>query len=291
MADQAAGLRSLFAHTRANSRPSLLIVTGSDANKGAIAAHFARAAAATGRATVLIDGSAGQVATACGTSCRYELAHVLAGDKPLADVVKVLTPHLLLLPAARALSRFGSFSADEESRLSQVFATGIAQAFASVGTEDVQVDLIVVNAEPGEAARAVEAFGRDARVVMVASDQSDSLRGAYAEMKSLSQGHAIENFEIVVPESGDASNSGIVFTNLANAARRFLDIELVDGGSVPIAAQSRAQNAGPSNANTRRSPLSMRASLKPAASELSANAVAAASSSLSIQEVSHAANA
>lgn len=289
MPDQAAGLRSLFARRR----PSLLIVTGSDANKAAVAAHFAREAAAASRATVLIDGSTGQVAAACGTSCRYELAHVLAGDKALSDVVKVLTPHLLLLPAARALTRFGSFSADEESRLSQAFATGIAEAFTSAGTEDVQVDLIVVHAEQGEAARAVEAFGRDARVVMVACDQPASMRGAYTEMKSLSQDQGIENFEIVVPASGDAPNTGIVFTNLANAARRFLDVELVDGGTVRVVAQTamqnRAQITAPSNANPARSPLAMRASPNPAASELSA--VAAVSSSLSIHEVSHAANA
>ncbi|MGI9026438.1 MAG: hypothetical protein ACR2GP_12845, partial [Burkholderiaceae bacterium] len=252
---------------------------------------FAREAAAAGRATVLIDGSAGEVAMACGAGCRYELAHVLAGDKALSDVVKVLTPHLLLLPAARALSRFGSFTADEEARLSQAFATGIAETFMGAGTQDVQVDLIVVNAEHGEALRAVEAFGRDARVVMVASDQPASMRGAYAEMKSLSQDRGLENFEIVVPASGDAAGAGIVFTNLANAARRFLEIELVDGGAVPVVAEARALSTGLSNASARHSPLSMRASTNSAASELSASAVAAASSSLSTHEVSHAANA
>ena len=203
----------------------------------------------------------------------------------------MLNPYLLLLPAARALSRFGSFSVDEQSRLSQAFGTGIAEAFTHAGTEEAQVDLIVVNAEPGEATRAVEAFGRDARVVMVACDQPASMRGAYAEIKSLAQHQAIENFEIVVPAGGDASDASIVFTNLANAARRFLDIELVDGGVVPVAVQTRLQSDGSSNMNARRSPLSMRASTNPAASKPSASAVAAASSSHSIHEVSHAANA
>lgn len=277
MPDQAAGLRSLFAPRR----PSLLIVTGSDSCKGAVAAHFAREAAAARRATVLIDGSAGQVATACGVSCRYDLSHVLAGDKPLADVLKVLTSHLLLLPAARALSRFGSLDADEESRLSQAFSAGIAEAFTGAGTQDAQVDLIVVNAEQGEASRAVEAFGRDARVVIVASDEAASLRGAYAEMKSLSRDLAIENFEIVVPGTGDAPATRIPFTNLANAARRFLDIELVDGGAVPITART----SGPLNLNTLRG-ATIRASSKPL---VSVAAAAPAFIPPSIDEVSHAA--
>lgn len=239
MPDQAAGLRSLFARRR----PSLLIVAGSDPSKAAVAAHFAREAAAGGRATVLIDGTAGQAAAACDVSCRYELAHVLAGDKQIADVLRALTPHLLLLPAARALSRFDAFTADEDARLADAFSSGIAQALTDAGAADTQVDLIVVNAEEAEAARAVDAFGHDARVVIVASDHAASLRGAYAEMKALAQQHGLENFEIVVPRSAGVA-SGRAFTNLSNTARRFLDIELTDGGSVPVAA--RAAPARPS---------------------------------------------
>ena len=229
MPDQAAGLRSLFARRR----PSLLIVAGCDGAKAAVAAHFAHDAAASHRATVLVDGTAGQVAAACGIGCRYELANVLAGDVSFSDVVRALTPHLLLLPAARALSRFGSFDADEEARLSESFSSGITQALADAGTE-AQVDLIVVNADEGQASRAVEAFGRDARVVIVASDHHASLRGAYAEMKALSQQHGLEIFEIVTPRASDEEPVGLAFANLAATARRFLEIELVDGGAITL---------------------------------------------------------
>jgi MinD-like ATPase involved in chromosome partitioning or flagellar assembly len=271
MSDQAAGLRSLFARRR----PSLLIVAGSEPMKGAVAAHFASEAATAGRATVLVDGSAGEVAIACGVSCRYELAHVVSGDKALADVLKVLTPHLLLLPAARALSRFGSFSADEQARLEQAFSTGIAEAYANAGATEAQVDLIVVNAEVGRASRAIDAFGRDARVVIVASDRAASLRGAYLETKILSQQHGLEHFEIVVPASGDTAGSGVTFANLANAARRFLDIDVVDGGTVAIAS-SYARRTAPTH----------RATSNEAASELAAASVLPTPS---LNEASHAA--
>ncbi len=227
MPDQAAGLRTLFTRRR----PSLVVIVGSDAGKGAVAAHFAREAAAAMRATVLVDGSAGMAALACGVASRYELAHVIAGDKSLADVLRAVTPCLLLLPAARALERHGSYSADENARLAQAFSGGITDAFAAAGTDEAQLDLIVVLAGDGRADRAVEAFGRDARVVVVASNDTGSLQNAYLEMKVLAQQHGIENFEVVVP-GVDADRA---FTKLSNAARRFLDIELVDGGSIPPA--------------------------------------------------------
>ncbi len=184
MPDQAAGLRSLFTRRR----PSLLVVAGSDPAKAAVAVHFAREAAAAARATLLVDGTAGQLARACDVACRHELAHVVAGDVALSDIARPLTRHLLLLPAARALARVGSFDAIEEARLEAVFSHGIAEAFATIGVEP-QVDLVVVHAEALRASQAVAAFGRDARVVIVASGSGASLRGAYAEMKALVREH------------------------------------------------------------------------------------------------------
>lgn len=228
MPDQAAGLRGLFARRR----PSLVVVAGSDAAKTDIAIRMARDAANAEHGTVLVDATSGRIAAACATPCRFELSHVAAGDLALADVVRVVTPHLLLLPAARALARFDSFMADEHARLAAAFSTGFAEVLQASGFEP-QVDLIVVHADDGRATRAVEAFGRDARVVIVASEHGSSMRAAYAEMKALTlQGH--ERFEVVVPRFEGSKPNDVVFSNLAAAARRFLDIELSDGGSIDL---------------------------------------------------------
>ncbi len=277
MPDQAAGLRSLFARRR----PSLLIVAGSDANKAAVALHFAREAAVGQRATVLVDGTAGQVALQSDVACRYELSHVLAGDMPVSDVLRALTPDLLLLPAARALSRVGSFTAEEDARLGEAFSDGIVQALSAAGAQDTQVDLIVVNAEEAQAARAVEAFGRDARVVIVASDHAHSLRGAYVEMKALAQQHGLEHFEIVVPRFDDEETGSLAFNNLANAARRFLDVELKDGGSVLLPAPRAARPASPFGGSA--------AAPTPLRDDSGDTPSASSSTSTSIDEVSHAA--
>jgi flagellar biosynthesis protein FlhG len=235
MPDQAESLRGLFARRR----PSLVVVGGSDAAKTDVAVQMARDAANGGRATILVDATPGRVAAACATSCRYELSHVAAGDLALADVVRAITPHLMLLPAARALARFDSFVAAERARLAAAFSTGFAEVLAASGFEP-QVDLIVVHAEDGRAARAVEAFGRDARVVIVASEHGSSMRGAYAEMKALRQ-QGLDRFEIVVPRVDGTDANGIVFANLAAAARRFLEIELQDGGAIELSGPRDAQ--------------------------------------------------
>jgi len=229
MPDQAAGLRSLFARRR----PSLLVVAGGDPCKAAVAAHFAHEAAAAKRATLLVDGGVGELAAVCGASCRYELAQVLSGDRALSDVIKILTPELLLMPAARALLRYDVLSRDEQARLALAFSSGITETFALAGAPDAQVDLVVVNAHQGQATRALDAFGRDARVVIVASDGSKPLRAAYTEMRRL-VAVGLENFEVVVPLTPASTDAGKAYANLAKTAKRFLDIELADGGTIAV---------------------------------------------------------
>lgn len=229
MPDQAAGLRSLFARRR----PSLLVVAGGDPCRAAVAAHFAREAASAGRATLLVDGGVGELASVCGVSCRFELAQVLTGDRALSDVIKVIAPNLLLLPSARALVRFGSLSSDEQGRLATAFTNGIAETFALAGSPDAQVELVVVNADRDQAGCALEAFGRDARIVIVASNASKSLRAAYTEIRGLVE-LGFENFEVIVPVNDAAPDAGNAYANLAKTAKRFLEIDLSDGGTVSV---------------------------------------------------------
>ncbi len=100
--------------------------------KAGVAVRLARDAASAGRATLLVDGTPGELARACRVGCRHELAHVVAGDVALADVVRPLAPRLLLLPAARALARVGSYDATDEARLAAAFSSGVADAFAAM---------------------------------------------------------------------------------------------------------------------------------------------------------------
>jgi flagellar biosynthesis protein FlhG len=165
--------------------------------------------------------------------CRYELSQVLSGDRALSDVIKVLSTELLLLPAARALLRYDVLSRDEQARLALAFSSGIGEIFAQAGAPDAQVDLVVVNAEQGQAVRAIEAFGRDARVVIVASDGSKPLRAAYTEVRRLVE-LGLENFEVVVPVTVESADAGTAYANLAKTAKRFLDIDLADGGTVTV---------------------------------------------------------
>ena len=232
-ADQASGLRNLFARRR----PEIVIVCGCASTRPDVAVQLAQAAAAEGRETLLVDASVGEVAGRLSARlpvpCRYELNHVVTGDKALCDVLRTIRPRLTLLPAARALARFGMYDADETARLYAAFARDLAD-----------VESVVVHATAADAASVASAFGRDARIVVAAADDAESLRDSYRELKALARHVGFTRFEIVTMVATPSRVRKLsidanpppdrAFANLAATARRFLDpdIELVDGGSV-----------------------------------------------------------
>jgi MinD-like ATPase involved in chromosome partitioning or flagellar assembly len=224
MSDQAEGLRSLF--TRRT--PTLVVVAGSDVAKAAVALRIASEAAATGAGTLIVDGTPGRVARVAGVHCRYELADVASGDVAIGDVLRRVASGVHLLPAARALGRANAFSDEESARVGVAFANGISRAFSADGA--ATIDRIVVHAADGRATRAIEAFGRNAKAVIVASDDRASLHGAYFEMKALAQA-GVSHFELVARPAGTV-RAALAYSNLEETARRFLDIELIDGGSI-----------------------------------------------------------
>jgi MinD-like ATPase involved in chromosome partitioning or flagellar assembly len=224
MSDQAEGLRSLFARRA----PTLVVVAGSDVAKPAVALRIASEAAATGAGALIVDGTPGRVARVAGVSCRYELADVASGDVAVEDVLRRVASGVCLLPAARALNRAGAFTGEEHARVAEAFANGISRAFSKDGARTI--DRIVVHAADGRAARAIEAFGPNARAVIVASDDRASLHGAYFEMKALAQA-GVTRFELVARPAGTV-RAALAYSNLEETARRFLDVELVDGGSI-----------------------------------------------------------
>src|SRR5689334_18108 len=101
-ADQAAGLRAMFG--RSAARAACVIDT---AQNGAtcVSVSLAGALANLGSRVLVLDASAGDAARAIGQPARYELAHVLAGDKSIAEVLLRGGDDICVLPARRALAR------------------------------------------------------------------------------------------------------------------------------------------------------------------------------------------
>jgi flagellar biosynthesis protein FlhG len=219
-ADQAAGLRRLFATPLAECVP---VVARSGAGAGVIA-NLAAACARVGRDVLVIDATPGEVARALGIQVRRELAHALTGERAMVDLVTTPAERLAVLPAGRGLAR----ALEAGMRVTDIAAQACPGA-----------DLVIVHASVD----LLEAAGLGARadVVVPMGADGDAITGAYGDIKR--GGGQGARYRVLVHGAPTAQAALTRFISLAGTARRFLGAELVFGGYVPPDPAFRAAAA------------------------------------------------
>ena len=225
--DQAAGLRALFVR----QRPDVIVAFGGAASQASLLAALARNLASEGSGVLLIDGSAGLAAAQLGVSCRYELGHVLAGDKDLEQVVRVIEPGLTLLPALRGLDLLAELPADAAKRARQQFARMFDKKGAGV-------DAILINSKALSATRALNAFSARAHLLLVMETGVSGLKTAYQEIKALAVAHDVASIDVVLSGPARGAASLHVFERLKATAFEFLGVTLnLQSGQRELAMQ------------------------------------------------------
>jgi flagellar biosynthesis protein FlhG len=223
--DQATGLRTLLAEPSLRVLP---VVGGiDDAARASFIVNFAAAASAEGARVVVLDASAGDVARTIGVRQRYELQHLLSGERHFEQVVLTGPDNLRVLPAEYGIDTL--FQAGHGGN--ELFG-----AFAALA--DVP-DLIVVNAPAQRSLLACAlvqgaALGREI-VVLVGAD-SHSITAAYRQIKSLVSKLRRNDFRVVVSGAQSAEAARRSYANLAETAQNFLSARLSYGGFVPAGA-------------------------------------------------------
>lgn len=212
-ADQAEGLRQMFA----GASLQVLPVFGA-AERIAACVHLAAAAAAEGRGVVILDASAGEIAGSMGLSARYELKHLLQGEKTFDEVALTLPSGVRVLPALRGLAS-----------LAQAGGRGDA-LFGAFGRLSHHIDLVMLNAPAAGVAGVLPAVAGEALIAL--SPAADSLTQGFACMKQLVREQGVSRFRTLVLHADDAEGRLIHDRFVAASAGR-LQVALSYGGSVP----------------------------------------------------------
>lgn len=206
--DQAAGLRRLFARRGARCVP----VAG--CAHGSTTANLAAAAALTGFEVVIVDGTRGEVARALGLSVRLELAHVLAGDRRLDQVLLPAADGVRVAPAARGLAQL---------------ARSNGSLAGLLGRARPAPDLIIVHRPDPEAWRGLPEAA--APPLVVAAADAGDVSEAYAALRRSLAGAPLARLLV---EPGDNELDALtVYGKIALAARRFLRAYVAFAGFVP----------------------------------------------------------
>lgn len=234
--DQASGLRRLFG----GSLPEFVPVVARRDVTAPIVANLGAACARIGRAVLIVDQTPGEIAAALGLAARRELAHVIAGERRMDQVLLGAEAGLAVLPATRGLE--------------QVIA-GATTLENVVEAVEPRCDLILVHAEPTQLAQL--SMPCSAEVLLPISASATALTAAYIEVKrSVQRGNRVRTF---VHGVATTEAAGALFASLADLTRKFLAADISYCGFVPsdpalykaVAARRSVFNVDPASAAAR----------------------------------------
>lgn len=223
--DQASGIRKM---RQINQKPVRVIAVTSGkggVGKTNLSVNLGVALAQQGRRVALLDADMGlaNVDILLGLSPKYNLSHVLQGEKTLEDIMLEGPSGLKVIPASSGVQQM--------SELSTVEQAGVIHAFSEI---DQNLDVLIVDTAAGISSSVVNFARACQEVIVVVCDEPTSLTDAYAYIKLLNRDYGLNNFHIIANMVKSPQQGQQLFNKLTTVTDKYLDVTLSFIGAVPF---------------------------------------------------------
>jgi flagellar biosynthesis protein FlhG len=220
--DQAAGLRRLLA--RSSSRVVTVIGARDGLGATSIVVNLAAVLGSTGKDVLVLDENLSQdnVANTLAMKVRYDFLNVAHGDKTWRDVRLNGPEGVSILPVARAMQSLPKLNESQRDRLLESLIA------AAKDTDVVLVDA----ARDGHSVCA--SLSGDEPLLLVLNATASGITESYALLKQMAMHNGRQAFDIVVNKVGTEREALAIFDNMAQVARRHLQVRLEYLGYIPV---------------------------------------------------------
>ncbi|MGD0959023.1 MAG: MinD/ParA family protein [Methylomonas sp.] len=180
--------------------------------------------AKAGRQTAILDADMGlaNVDILLGIFPKFNLSHVLTGEKSLKEIMMTGPAGLRIIPASSGIQRMTELNNAEQA--------GLIRAFSEM---DNELDILIVDTAAGISASVVNFARACQEIVVVVCDEPTSLADAYAYIKLLNRDFNLNNFHIITNMVQSAEHGENLFNKLCKVTDRYLDVSLQFVGAVP----------------------------------------------------------
>ena len=234
--DQAEGLRRLL--VRAPTRVVTVAAARTGLGATSVVVNLASALAQAGKDVLVLDEnlSHDNVANMLGLKPRYDLLNAVRRDKSWREIMLPAQRGMRILPVARAMQALPKLSLSERECLLECLTE------ASCGIDIVLVDAAISEA-PARGASAVRyitarpAFAGLASgqpLLLVLNATASAITESYAMIKRMAVQDGRQSFEIVVNKVRDEQEARVIFGNMAQVARRHLNVRVEYLGCIPV---------------------------------------------------------
>jgi len=197
--------------------------------------NLAIALAVEGHSVLLMDADLGManIDVMLNLRPRFDLLHVLKGEKTLEEIIVEGPMGIGIIPASSGVSRMAN--------LDHKMHAGLIAAFEQV---ERNTDFLVIDTAAGITDSVISFSSAASEVIVVVCDEPASLTDAYALIKVLSQEYCIARFQILANMVTSTQHGRKIYAKLASVADQFLDVSLGFLGSIPhdLALKRAVQN-------------------------------------------------
>lgn len=221
--DQAAGLRQMA--RKFKPRAQIIAVTSGKGGVGKtnLSVNLAATLAGMKRRVILLDADLG-LANAdilCNVQPRYNLAHVVAGQRAISEVVTPVPAGFSLVAGASGLAKMADLHDSERRRI-----------VTELETLQDMADVVIVDTGAG-IGRNVLAFTAAAdQIVVVTTPEPTAITDAYAVLKVLVRCGTEGKISVIVNQAHSRDEGKAVHERIAHVARQFLKTDVTFGGYV-----------------------------------------------------------
>lgn len=210
-----------------NSDIRVIAVTSGKGGVGKtnIAANISYALSMRGKKTLLLDADTGlaNVDVILGITPKYNLCHILAGEKTVAETIIKGPGGMMILPASSGIQEMAEMSRGQKLTLLDML-------------EDFNEDLdfMLIDTAGGIAGNVMFFNMCASEIIVVVSPEPTSLTDAYALIKVLYKSQAAKRFMILVNMAKDEGEASAVYLRLSKAIEHFLELSVEYIGFIPF---------------------------------------------------------
>ena len=221
-ADQAAGIRKMN-----QTKPVRVIAVTSGkggVGKTNLSVNIGIALSQMGQRVVLMDADMGlaNVDILLGVYPKFNLSHVLSGEKTLDEIMIDGPSGLRVIPGASGIQKM--------SELTTIEQASVIHAFSEI---DQDIDVLIVDTAAGISASVVNFSRACQEIIVIVCDEPTSLTDAYAFIKLLNRDYGLSNFHVIANMVQSIQQGHVLFQKLNKVTDRYLDVTLKFVGAVP----------------------------------------------------------
>ena len=213
------------ARTGHSTAPRIIAVTSGKGGVGKtnIVANLGYAFTRLGKKALILDADLGlgNLDVLLGLAPKYNLSHVLMGEKSISEIMVEGPGRLLILPAASGIQELTQLSKQQK-----------VQILSELDEVIDCVDLLLIDTAAGISSNVMDFNVIAQEIIVVVSPEPTAITDAYALMKVLALKYAEKNCQVIVNLASTAQQGNEVFRQLNLVTERFLDMSIDYVGSV-----------------------------------------------------------